>query len=95
MSTAVLTKSTRSVNMKNIKYREMRVQGTWLSDRKGRWSYSSKEVVLLNSGKKRNRRRLGTIFKSVCKVAKWIIRFVLALGYIAKLALFIIDKFNY
>lgn len=81
--------------MVKLKFREMRVQGTWLSGRKGRWSYSSKEVVLLNDGKKRNRRRLGTIFKSIRKVAKWIIGIVLALGYIAKLALFIINKFNY
>lgn len=81
--------------MVKLKFREMRVQGTWHSGRKGRWSYSSKEVVLLNDGKKRNRRRLGSIFKSVCKVVKWILGIVLALGYIAKLALFIINKFNY
>lgn len=95
MSTAMLTNSTRCDYMKKFKYREMRVQGTWLSGSKGRWSYTSREVVLFNDGKKGSRWRLGAIFKSIRKVAKSIVDFVLALGNISKLALFLMNKFNW
>lgn len=91
----MLTNSTRCDYMRQFKFHEMRVQGTWLSGSKGRWSYTSREVVLLNNGKKRGRRRLGTFFKSIGKVVKSVIDFVLALGNISKLALFFMNKFNW
>ena len=79
--------------MRKIIFHEMRVQGTWLSGSKSRCSISSREVVLLNDGKKRSRKRLDVIFKSVCKVSKWMIKFVIALGALAELALFFLNKY--
>lgn len=46
----------------------MRVQGTWLSGSKSHCSISSKEVVLLNDGKKRRHFKIGAIFKSIGKM---------------------------
>ena len=80
--------------MFKIHFREMRVQGTWLSNSKNRWSYTSREVVLLNDGKKRSRRRLGAIFKSICKVGKLVIDVVLSVVDISKLALLLKNIFN-
>lgn len=88
----MLTNSTRCDYMYKFKFREMRVQGTWLSGSKGRWSYTSREVVLLNDEKKRSRRRLCAIFKSIGKVAKSVIDLVLALGNISKLASFVHEQ---
>lgn len=75
--------------MRKIIFHEMRVQGTWLSGSKSRCSISSREVVLLNDGKKRSRKRLGTIFKSIGKWVLKIMEFILALGTIVEFALFI------
>ena len=77
--------------MKKIIFHEIWVQGTWLSGSKSRCSISSRDVVLSNDGKKRSRRRLGTIFKSISKVILKIIEVILALGAIAKLALFVFE----
>ena len=77
--------------MKKIIFHETRVQGTWRSGSKSRCSISSREVVLLNDGKKRSRRRLGTIFKSIGKAVLNIAKVIIAFGTIAKLTLFIIN----
>lgn len=58
---------------------------------KSRCSISSRRVVLLNNGKKKGRKRLGPIFKSLWKTFRKCVEFVLALGFIAKLALFILN----
>ncbi len=76
--------------MTRLIIREKRVQGTWLSGSKSRCSISSRIVVLLNDGKKRSRRRLGAIFKSICKVALKAVEVIIALGALAELALLII-----
>ena len=91
----MLTNSTRCDYMIEFKLHEMRVQGTWHSGSKGRWSYTSRKVVLSNDGKKRSRRRLGAIFKSICKVARFMIDIVLSVGDISKLALLFKNKFNW
>ena len=74
---------------------ETRVQGTWLSGSKSRCSISSRDVVLSNNGKKRSRRRLGAIFKSIGKVILEIIKIIVAVGAIAKLALIVIDRLGW
>jgi hypothetical protein len=76
--------------MKKITILETRVQGTWLSGSKSRCSISSRKVVLLNDGKKRSRRRLGAIFKSIVKVALKTIDVIIALGALAELVLLIL-----
>ena len=78
------------VYMTKITIREKRVQGTWLSGSKSRCSISSRKVVLLNDGKKRSRRRLGAIFKSIVKVALKTIDVIIALGALAELVLLIL-----
>lgn len=67
---------------------ETRVQGTWLSGSKSRCSISSRDVVLSNDGKKKRRRRLCPIFKSVGKV---ILKIIVAIGAIAELALLVVN----
>lgn len=76
--------------MKKITILETRVEDTWLSGSKSRCSISSRKVVLLNDGKKRGRRRLGAIFKSICKVALKTVEVIIAIGALAELALLII-----
>ena len=92
MGMAMLTNSTRYVYMVKIKFREMRVQCTWLSGLKGRWSYISREVVLSNEGKKRSRRRLDAIFKSIGRALKWIMKYVIV-RVLAKLVSFLVNNF--
>ena len=92
MGMAMLTYSTRCVYMIDLKFREMRVQGTWLSGFKGRWSYISREVVLSNDGKKRSRRRLDAIFKGFGKALKWIMKYIIV-RVIAKLVSFLVNNF--
>lgn len=70
--------------MKKIIFHETQVQGTWLSGSKSRCSISSREVVLLNDGKKRSRRKLGAIFKSIGKVALKVVEVILALATLAE-----------
>lgn len=94
MGMAMLTNSTRYVYMIKIRIREMRVQGTWLSGLKGRWSYISREVVLSNDVKKRSRRRLDAIFKSLGKALKWIMKHLI-IRVIAKFVSFIVNNFTF
>lgn len=79
--------------MRKIIFRETRVQGTWLSGSKSRCSISSTEKVLLIDGKKRSRKRLGAIFKSIGKVLKTVAKVIIAIGAIAELALAIKNLF--
>ena len=58
---------------------------------KSRCSISSRRVVLLNNGKKRGRRKLGPFFKGLWKMFRKCVEFILALGFIAKLALLILS----
>ena len=83
----VASKQLKHVHMTKIIIREKRVQGTWLSGSKSRCSISSRKVILLNDGKKRSRRRLGAIFKSIAKVALKTVDVIIALGALAELAL--------
>ena len=77
------------VHMTKIIIHETRVQSTWLSGSKSRCSISSRKVVLLNDGKKRSRRKLGALFKSIVKVALKTVDVIIALGALAELALLI------
>ena len=86
----VALKQLKNVHMTKLIIRETRVHGTWFSGSKSRCSISSKKVVLLNDGKKRSRRRLGAIFKSIGKVVLNTVKVIIALGAIAKLALFVL-----
>lgn len=65
--------------------------GFELHGSESRCSISSRRVVLFNNGKKRGRRRLGPIFKSLWKMFRKCVEFILALGFIAKLALLILS----
>lgn len=76
-----------------IVYHEEKKQGFGLLGSESRCSITSWKFVLLNDGKKRSRKRLDAIFKSVCKVSKWMIKFVIALGALAELALFFLNKY--
>ena len=53
--------------MRKFIFHETRVQGTWRSGSKSHCSISSREVVLLNDGKKRRHSKIGAIFKSIGK----------------------------
>jgi hypothetical protein len=77
--------------LKIILYHEEQRQGFWLLGSKSRCSISSRRVVLLNNGKKRGRRRIGPIFKSFWKIFRKCVEFILALGFIAKLALLVLS----
>lgn len=74
--------------------RETRVQGTWLYGVRNRCSISNRKVVLLNVGKKRSRRRLGAIFKSIGKVVLKIVEVILAITTLAEFALLIKNLFD-
>lgn len=74
-------------------YHEEKKQGFSLPGLESRCSITSWKVVLLKDSKKRSRKRLDAIFKSVCKVSKYMIKFVIALGALAKLALFFLNKY--
>ena len=74
-----------------IFYHEEQRQGFWFLGSKSRCSISSRRVVLLNNGKKRGRKRLGPIFKGLWKMFRKCVAFILALGFIAKLALLILS----
>ena len=56
---------------------------------KSRCSISSRRVVLLLNGKKRGRKRLGAIFKSIGKVVLKVIDLVLLFGPLFELTLII------
>lgn len=67
---------------KIIFYHEELKLGFRLPGSKSRCSISSRSIVLLNDGKKKCRKRLGAIFKSI---GKWVLRlmdFILALSTI-------------
>lgn len=51
--------------MRNFIFHETRVQGTWFSGSKSHCSISSREVVLLNDGKKKRHSKIGAIFKNI------------------------------
>ena len=78
---------------KFIFYHEEQRQGFWLLGSKSRCSISSRRVVLLINGKKRDRKRLGAIFKSIGKLLKAITKVIIALGTIAELTLLILNIF--
>ena len=67
----------------------MRILGIWLSISRNRCSISSLEVVLIQSGKKTRRRRLGAIFKSIGKVLLKAIELIVALSPFVELILVI------
>ena len=73
--------------MRKLIFHEMRVQGTWLSGSKSHCSISSREVVLLNDGKKRRHSKIGAIFK---RIGKFVLKVILSLGAISELTLFIL-----
>ena len=77
--------------MTKIIIHETRVQGTWLSSSKSRCSISSKDVVLSNDVKKKRRRRLGQILKSIGKLISKIVEIILAIGAISELALIVVN----
>ena len=60
---------------------------------KSRCSISNRSILLLNDGEKKGRKRLGLVFKSFCKVLKTVVKFIIAIGAIAELALFILKTF--
>ncbi len=76
---------------KFIFYHEEQRLGFRLLGSESRCSISSRRVVLLNNGKKRGRRRIGPIFKSFWKMFRKCVEFILALGFIAKLALLVLS----
>lgn len=80
--------------MTKIVIHETRVQGTWISGSRNRCSISNRKVVLLNDGKKRSRRRLGAIFKSIGKVVLKIVEVILAITTLAEFALLIKNLFD-
>ena len=60
---------------------------------KSRCSISNKSFVLLNDGKKKGRKRLGVIFKSLGKALIMVVKVIIAIGAIAELVLFILKTF--
>jgi hypothetical protein len=74
-----------------IFYHEEQRLGFRLLGSGSRCSISSRRVVLLNNGKKKGRKRFGAIFKSLWKTFRKCVELVLALGFIAKLALLILS----
>lgn len=74
-----------------IFYHEEQRLGFRLLGSESRCSISSRRVVLLNNGKKKGRKRFGAIFKSLWKTFRKCVELVLALGFIAKLALLILS----
>ena len=60
---------------------------------KSRCSISNRSIVLLNDGKKKGRKRLGVIFKSICNVLITITKLIVAIGTIAELVSFILKTF--
>lgn len=78
---------------KLIFYQEEQKLGFELHGSKSRCFISNRNFVLLNDGKKKGRKRLGKIFKSIGKVLKTIAEVIIALGTIAELTLFILNYF--
>lgn len=76
---------------KFIFYHEEQRLGFRLLGSESRCSISSRRVVLLNNGKKKGRKRFGAIFKSLWKTFRKCVELVLALGFIAKLALLVLS----
>ena len=74
-------------------YHEKQKQGFGLLGSESRCSITRWKVVLLNNGKKRGRKRLVAIFKSICNVCKFVVKIFVALDALAKLVLFILNKF--
>lgn len=74
---------------KIIFYQEEQKQGFRLPGSKSRCSISSKRFVLLIYGKKRGRKRLGTIFKSIGKIILKVIDLFLLFGPLVELTLLI------
>lgn len=79
--------------MKKIIFRETQVQGTWRSGSKSRCSISSTEKVVEVEDKKRNRLKIGAIFKSVGKWLPKVVDVIVAVGSIAGLISFILSFF--
>ena len=78
---------------KFIFYHEEQKLGFELHGSRGRCSISNRSFVLLNDGKKKGRKRLGVIFKSIGKVLKTVAKIIIAIGAIAELVLFILKTF--
>ncbi len=70
-------------------YHEEQKLGFGLHGSESRCSISSKRVVLLLNGKKRGRKRLGAIFKSIGKFVLKVIDLVLLFGPLFELTLII------
>ena len=79
--------------MKKIIFRETQVQGIWRSGSKSRCSISSTEKVVEVEDKKRNRLKIGAIFKSVGKWLPKVVDVIVAVGSIAGLISFILSFF--
>ena len=80
---------------KKIVYHEEQKLGFEFHGSKSRCSISSKRFVLLDNGKKKGRKRLGTIFKSLGKWVLKIMDFILILGTIIEFALLIKNYFGW
>ena len=79
--------------MQKLFFREKRVQGTWRSGSESRCSISSTERFLVIDEKKRNRLKIGAIFKGVGKVLYKVAELIVAIGTIAGLIAFILKLF--
>ena len=78
---------------KKIIYHEEQKLGFELHGSRSRCSISNRRFVLLDNGKKKGRKRLGSIFKSIGKVLRMVVKVIIAIGAIAELVLFILKTF--
>ena len=85
----MLPQNIKRVYMTKFTFREMRVQGTWLSGSKSRCSISRTERVLSVDVKKRKHPKIGAIFKKIWKVVLIVVNVILALATFIEFAPFV------
>jgi hypothetical protein len=77
--------------MRKIIFREMRVQGTWLSGSKSHCSISRTERVLLVDEKKKKHPKIGAIFKKNWEVTQKVIEVILSIATLIEFALLLLN----